>query len=147
MLLASHRRMVAALVLAALFLWNVPAMALPSLLPQAADCYAPKPAEVAAPERDHAHQHGIEHAMPAHAAATLRPANLGLDVRQCVTEHTCCSFDREPERKSEPYALDAERAQAQRIASALPQHSAAPEVAGATPHRRAVFDLKADLRI
>lgn len=144
-----RRRTIAVLVQLALFAWNAPAMALPALIQQTVACLEPAsagdgaPPTAAAAQAHTLHHHGMRHG-PAMPVAPSARFNVG----DCFQQHTCCGFNREPGRKSEPASLSDASAAAQRA----PEGPARCERAGtrgaeALPPARAVFDLKSDMRI
>ena len=66
---------------------------------------------------------------------------------ECLSEHSCCSFNREPARKSSPYALNvAQRETARSREMSLPERRPVLVLAD-SGHERPVLELKADLRI
>jgi hypothetical protein len=163
MVRALHGRAVAACLLLALFAWNAPAMALPALVQKALDCEKPvthlaEPTPLAA--NAHAMHHpgmhhgamvhgGVQHGSKRAAPQALPPVAPRLSIADCFREHTCCSFNREPGRKSDAYSLSDSRVEDARVVEAAParrvvRHS---EHAVAVEYARPVFDLKADLRI
>jgi len=144
-------RALAACLLAALFAWNAPAMALPALVQLTESCAEP-PARVATPQpaavAPAAHQHhaGMHHemAMPV-AAMPVTPAQM--NVSDCFQQHTCCSFNREPGKKSEPVSVSEARAATRMAEAPAVRASGATSEVAALPPARAVFDLKSDMRI
>lgn len=143
MLRSLPTRLVATGLLIGLFGWNAPAMALPALIQWTESC-AERATPAAVPVAPAAHQHhaGMHHEMAMPVAAPVQ-----MNVKDCFQQHTCCSFNREPGKKSEPVSVSEARA-ATRAAEAPAVHEsdAASEVA-ALPPARAVFDLKSDMRI
>src|SRR4051812_48632955 len=100
MSLPCYRRFAVFVLLGCILLWNAPAMALPALLQQVADCESVAPgAAVPVANPVHAHHHGMYHgAMP-------RPMSQRASAEACVTEHSCCSFNREPAQKSNAFSV------------------------------------------
>jgi hypothetical protein len=143
--------MLALLLLGSLFLWNAPAMALPALLQQLGQCeVAPaKPAVTAPAAMQHMHHPGMHHggmmmpemAMPAAPVESASPA-------QCFSEHTCCTWNREPARKSNSFSLSDAQLESGDVASSS-LLVAQPTAISLLPSLvvKPVGEKKADLRI
>src|SRR3954466_3045161 len=100
MSLPCYRRFAVFLLLGCLLLWNAPVMALPALLRQVADCESVAPgagAPMANPV--HAHHHGMHH------GAVPMPMSQRASAAPGVTQHSCCSFNRDPQQKSPPFPV------------------------------------------
>lgn len=139
------QRAIAATILAGLSAWNAPAMPLPARIQGTASCAEPAPVAQAEPVSPVAHQHhsGMHHGM----AMPVTPP-VQMSVAECFQQHTCCSFNREPGKKSEPAAVS----DAQAASGRLEQETASSGQSWSTgvaalPPVRAVFDLKSDMRI
>ena len=147
MRLASHHRVVALLVLGSLFLWNAPAMAVPALLQRLGQCEV-APAKTPAAPMVHMHHPGMHHHGGMMMPGMEMPAAPMASPAQCFSEHTCCTWNREPARKSNIFSIaDAQAASGQTEIAVAPAREQDFVPALHSPAVKAVFDLKADLRI
>jgi hypothetical protein len=146
MLRSLPTRLVATGLLIGLFGWNAPAMAMPALIQWTASCAEPE--RVAQPQPatqpvHAAHHHGMHHEMARPVAAPVQ-----MNVKDCFQQHTCCSFNREPGKRSEAVSLaDAQAASLRPAPAVVPRERAGVATVEARPPIRAVFDLKSDMRI
>lgn len=146
MRLEHHHRLIALLLLGSLFLWNAPAMAFPALVQQLGQCEV-APAKAAAPAAmPHRHHPGMHHGgmmmMP-----TMPDAPMATPA-QCFSEHTCCTWNREPARKSNIFSI----ADAQAESGPVEETSSRATLRAIVPSLlslfvKPVFEQKADLRI
>jgi hypothetical protein len=82
------------------------------------------------------------------AMAMLPVPAQKMSASECFVEHICCSFNREPARKSTPYAANLEPTEsAHSHETSLPTAKRGHVLITTSRHVRLVFDLKADLRI
>ena len=142
-----QRRALALLLLGSLFLWNAPAMAFPALVDLAHCEETVAPPRAAAPAMPAHHHHaGMDMGMMT-ATPQVAPAMQPVSMADCLSEHACCSFNREPAQKSNPYSVVEGFAVAER---AVPPAVAVAAPAAADPvpaYARPVLDKKTDLRI
>src|SRR4051812_48695874 len=145
MSLPCYRRFAVFLLLGCLLLWNAPVMALPALLQQLAECERAAPAAPAAATSPlHAHHH---HGM--HHGAMPMPVSQRASAEACVTEHSCCSFNREPAQKSNAFSVPTASERQPSIgvtAGPATLRAAAPPNPSPLPERP-VLERKTDLRI
>ena len=149
MRLAVHHRLVALLLLGSLFLWNAPAMAFPALLQQLGQCEV-APAKTAATPAPMAHMHhpGMHHHDGMMMPGMEMPAAPMASPAQCFSEHTCCTWNREPARKSNIFSIaDAQTEPGPVETAAAPARE--PEFVPSLQSLfvKPVFDQKTDLRI
>jgi hypothetical protein len=138
--------LVALLVLGSLFLWNAPAMAFPALVQQFGQCeVAPAKTAASAPAMAHTHHHHPGMAMPAMAM----PAAPGpsASMAQCFSGHSCCTWNREPARKSNVFSLSAQAASGPAETGTAPAVEQAFVPSLFSLFVKPVFDQKTDLRI
>ncbi|HSE48987.1 MAG TPA: hypothetical protein VLA96_07265 [Terriglobales bacterium] len=145
MLRSRPSRLVTTGLLVGLFAWNAPAMAVPALIQWTKSCAEPRPvpAHPATPAPA-AHQH---HAGMRHERAMPVAAPVQRNVQDCFQQHTCCSFNREPGKKSEAVSLADAQAAARPAPAVVAREREGVASAEARPPIRAVFDLKSDMRI
>jgi hypothetical protein len=141
--LLPYRRAVALLVLGGLSFWNAPAMALPALIQAVPSCQS---AHTTVPSAM-AHQHHGSYTLP--AQLTVAAPAMQRVAADCVVAHSCCSFNREPARTSNPFSIKLAHTETAGIAP-----SPSTSAGGGTfrtrvslPHLRPVLETKADLRI
>ncbi len=144
---SAHRRVLALMILGSLFLWNAPAMAFPALLQQLGQCEV-APARGPSAPMAHMHHPGMHHHDGMMMPGMEMPVAPMASPAQCFSEHTCCTWNREPARKSSIFSL----ADAQAGTTATADVPVASTSQGDAPSFqplfvKPVFEQKTDLRI